>query len=379
MAAVQRLSCLGLSAALATHLAVGAAFAYHACRVVFNRVPPLSAKALWRMLRVTRPLELAWRALTAPLRSTPSVLLLGEVRCGTTSLASLLRSRLHLVGPFTPWVHPLAEDKESFFFVGHYFRRVSPRLYRLCFPLRVPRWARHALPEPPIVFDGCASHFSAPWAAPLLRRALATPKPLLLVCIREPVAQHVSWWRLEQGSMAWGDAMGLGSEYLGPPSRRGYPPPSFAAAVALSRSEEVCALWREAEALAADGRPLRVLPEWAAPFPNGQLSAFDRMGRYADNIERWLAHFPRECFVFIHLDDLADDPYPTLDLIASKCGQLFGRTPALQPRPPRVPSGHATPRLNAAPSLEPSLEPEPGKRGRWERRGCCSSESYSLS
>ena len=26
----------------------------------------------------------------------------------------------------------------------------------------------------------------------------------------------------------------------------------------------------------------------------------------------------------------------------------------------RVPSGHATPRLNAAPSLEPSLEPEPG-------------------
>ena len=30
--------------------------------------------------------------------------------------------------------------------------------------------------------------------------------------------------------------------------------------------------------------PLARLPDWAVPLPNGQLSSFDRMGRYADTV-----------------------------------------------------------------------------------------------
>lgn len=86
------------------------------------------------------------------------------------------------------------------------------------------------------------------------------------------------------------------------------------------------------------GPPLRRMPAWALPFPNGQLSAFDRMGRLADSIERWRAIFgahrrptqtlplppsrppspplPRlpgmlpgsECFVFVSLDEIVHTP-----------------------------------------------------------------------
>ena len=146
---------------------------------------------------------------------------------------------------------------------------------------------------------------------------MVTPRPLLIVCLREPVAQHVSWWQLEQSGMQWGTSMGLGDTWLGPPVRlEGYPPASFGEAIDLSRSPQVVSLWDRAEALpwfsgadqsfespspgshclrflsriCAPG-PVALLPDWAVPFPNGQLSAFDRMGRYADSIERWRKYF----------------------------------------------------------------------------------------
>ena len=126
------------------------------------------------MLRVTRPLGIVWRLMTAQVRCYPDVYILGEVRCGTTTLASLLRDQLGMHGPFTPWVHPLAEGKESFYFVGHYWRLVSPALYRLCFPLRLVRWwCRSVLRRPYHVFEGCASYLSAPWVAALVRQSYA--------------------------------------------------------------------------------------------------------------------------------------------------------------------------------------------------------------
>lgn len=161
----------GLAAGLtACRVLIGALFAHHACNTVFGRSPPRSASALARLLAVTRPLELAWRLLTVRLRCTPDVYILGEVRCGTTTAASLLRSELGMQGPFTPWVHPLAEQKESFFFVGHMWGLVSPALYPMAFPLRASRWFhRHIRGRRLWIFDGCASYFSAPWAPRLVR------------------------------------------------------------------------------------------------------------------------------------------------------------------------------------------------------------------
>ena len=198
----------------------GVSFARSACRRVFNREPPpgLLPGLLLPMLRVLRPFGMLWRLATAPLRCLPDVYVLGEVRCGTTTVASLLRDELGMAGPFTPWVHPLANEKESFFLVGHYWGYVPRWAYRMCFPLRLSRWwYRVVLGRPFAAFEGCASYLSAPWA-PALVRAL-TPRAVLVVCVREPVAQNLSWWRLEQAGMAWGSSMGLGERWCGPPAR----------------------------------------------------------------------------------------------------------------------------------------------------------------
>ena len=376
-----------------TYTVTGIAFARHATRVVFNR-QLTSFTTVIGLLRVTRPLQIAWRLATARLRCTPRLYILGEVRCGTTTLASLLRARLGLHGPFTPWDHPLANEKESFFFSGHYFGLVSPRMYSMCFPLRLVSWFhRRVLARPIVSFDACASYLSSPWLPPLLRRTLclahpSSPLPVLVVCLREPVSQHVSWWRLEQGGMAWGTSMGMGASWLGPPSRlERYPPATLREAVDLSRSEAVEEMWRKAAELPLT-RPERpadgggddnvdggaFLPEWAMPFPNGQLSAFDSMGRYADSIERWLAVFPRECFVFTTVDEIGSDPAAVLTRIVERCEALGVELPAAPPPPPHRHShgalaaasasapcgawGAPPPRLNESAPIDRALEPD---------------------
>ena len=357
-----------VGAAGVVRVLVGGAFAISATRVVFNRRPPTSLFALNRLLNITRPLALVWRILTAPMRRLPDVFILGEVRCGTTTLASLLRHRLSMEGPWTIWDVPLANDKESFYFVGHYFRIVSPWMYRLCFPLHTPETLFGRGRPPKVLYEGCASYLSAPWAPALVRQVI--PRPVLVVCLREPVSQHVSWWRLEQGTHAWAiNDLGLGAAFLASPSRHAYPPPDFASAIRLSRSPEVVAMWEAAEALpdAWGDAWLQRLPEWAAPFPNGQLSAFDRMGRYADNIERWMRHFGRECFVFVSLEELENgDVDRILGRIATKCVEILGYGPTLHTTPP----SHCTasdqpqrgpllpPKMNASANVPPHLEPD---------------------
>ena len=164
----------------------GVSFARSACRRVFNREPPpgLVPGLLLPMLRVIRPFGMLWRLATAPLRCLPDVYVLGEVRCGTTTVASLLRDELGMAGPFTPWVHPLANEKvppptthftyrsprtahpapltahrapltphhsprtahrsplaahqESFFLVGHYWGYVPRWAYRMCSSMSKP-------------------------------------------------------------------------------------------------------------------------------------------------------------------------------------------------------------------------------------------------
>ena len=116
-----------LLAAIFLYVAFVAAFARHATKTVFNRQPPLSLSSILRIAWVTRPLQLLWRVLTFWARvPAPDVYVLGEARCGTTTLCALLRSQLGMLGPFSIWDHPLANDKESFYFVGHIFGNSAP-------------------------------------------------------------------------------------------------------------------------------------------------------------------------------------------------------------------------------------------------------------
>ena len=120
----------------------------HSIQVIFNRkIPtyqnlcePQTHPAIQSFnihLSMLRPLEILFRFITAPLRVLPDVIVLGEVRCGTTNLCGHLSSLPGCHVPFCPWAHPELDNKESFYFVGHFLGIVDPYFYRMAFPLIV--------------------------------------------------------------------------------------------------------------------------------------------------------------------------------------------------------------------------------------------------
>ena len=133
----------------------------HCVPVVFNRKIPTfenhdngqqahpAIQSFNTHLLMLRPLEIIFRFATAPLRVLPDVIVLGEVRCGTTNLCAHLSSlsyqqaektRVKCYAPFCPWAHPELDNKESFYFVGHYLGIVDPFFYRMAFPLVVSKY-----------------------------------------------------------------------------------------------------------------------------------------------------------------------------------------------------------------------------------------------
>lgn len=132
----------------------------HSIQVIFNRKVPSyesnfdrprahpAIQSFNTHLLMLRPLEIIFRFLSAPLRVLPDVIVLGEVRCGTTNLCAHLSSlsrdysgncdtKVRCYAPFCPWAHPELDKKESFYFVGHYLGVVDPFFYRMAFPLIV--------------------------------------------------------------------------------------------------------------------------------------------------------------------------------------------------------------------------------------------------
>uniref|UniRef100_A0A7S4JWP9 Sulfotransferase domain-containing protein n=1 Tax=Odontella aurita TaxID=265563 RepID=A0A7S4JWP9_9STRA len=263
----------------------------HSVRNIFNRNIPSDPEALTSSfgahLALLRPLEIIWRYLTAQFRVLPDVLVLGEVRCGTTTFCSHLSSIPGAAEPFCLWRHPELDGKETFYFVGHYLGHVSPSNYRMCFPLKLTKWwHERILKRPFFTFDGCAQYLSSPTAAALISKAYkdtGEPLPIMVACVRDPVDQALSWWRYENNAMAWGNGMGLQTWNTGLRSDA-YPPKSLPNALKYSESTE--ALFDRAEYLARSGE-LRFLPPWSMTWPGGQLAGIGRNGRYAKNILRF--------------------------------------------------------------------------------------------
>jgi len=165
------------------------------------------------------------------------------------------------------WAHPELDNKETFFFVGHYLGNVSPIYYRMCFPLKITKWFsetkskliksvifwREITPKPFITFDGCAQYLTSPSAPYLIAEAYRnsnTPLPVLIACVRDPKDQAMSWWKYENNAIAWGEGMGLKQHNT---KLRGteYPPKTFVNAVVFSRGKRVSELYERAENLFA--------------------------------------------------------------------------------------------------------------------------------
>lgn len=210
----------------------------HSVQTIFNRKVPTMRVHDWNQPRchpaiqsfnvhllMLRPLEIMFRFLTAPLRVLPDVIILGETRCGTTTLCGHIASlslgsvlsnesrqkginaaKIKVYPPFCPWEHPELDHKESFYFVGHYLGFVHPYFYRMAFPLKVSGrciingvsclqssavssyqitsietllmqqkitrwWEEKLLGNFFFTFDGCAQYLNSPTAPYLIARA----------------------------------------------------------------------------------------------------------------------------------------------------------------------------------------------------------------
>ena len=83
-------------------------------------------------LLLFRPYRLLFQYLTRHFRQYPDVYILGERKCGTTTMAEYLRL-LGCIGPTVPFEHAITRNKESHFWQYQY---ASIDLYRLNWPIK---------------------------------------------------------------------------------------------------------------------------------------------------------------------------------------------------------------------------------------------------
>jgi hypothetical protein len=189
---------------------------------------------------------------TAFARPLPDFLIIGAQKAGTTALYSYLRRHPHISGP--SW-------KEVSFFDRHYTRGAA--WYRGNFPIR-----RHAL-----VGEASPSYLFHPLAPE--RVAALVPRARLIALLRDPVDRALSHYQYE---------VALGREAL-----------SFEDA--LAREEERTR--GEVE------RMLRDPSYFSDAWWNYTYSA---RGRYAEQLERWFAAFPREQLLVLPSEELGNEP-----------------------------------------------------------------------
>ena len=197
----------------------------------------------------------AYGWVTSPFRPLPDFLVLGAQKAGTTALYEYLRRHPQISGP--SW-------KEVSFFDRHWARGES--WYRGNFPNVARTRGKHVgEASPSYVF-----HQLAPQ-----RVQEVVPEARLIVLVRNPVDRALSQYNHE---------VALGREPL-----------SFEEA--LDAEEE--RLRGEQERMAAD--PRYFSREWWS-------HTYKARGRYAEQLERWLAVFPREQLLVLPSDDLGSDP-----------------------------------------------------------------------
>ena len=195
-----------------------------------------------------RTIRLHARRAVAPLRITPTFVILGTMRGGTTSLYKYLSDHPQILPAFTKEVH---------YFTNHYDQ--SWDWYLAHFPVRPPLGLRR---EHVITGEGSPYYVCHPDAARRVRRHL--PDARLLLLLRHPVDRAYSHYRLQR--------------------QRGREDRSFEEALELEE-ERLSGL---TERLLADERYV------SADHRN---FSYKGRSRYAEQLERWFEQFPREQFL----------------------------------------------------------------------------------
>jgi len=196
--------------------------------------------------------------LTSAARPLPDFLILGAQKGGTTALYSYLRRHPSITGP--SW-------KEVSYFDRHYVR--GEAWYRGNFPNKARTRGK-------LVGEASPSYLFHPLAPERVRADI--PNAKLVALLRNPVDRALSHYNHE---------VALGREPL-----------SFEAALAAEEAR----LAGEVERLVAE--PRYFSREWWS-------HTYQARGRYAEQLERWLAVFPREQLLIVPSDDLAAEPAET--------------------------------------------------------------------
>ena len=197
----------------------------------------------------------AYGWVTSPFRPLPDFLVLGAQKAGTTALYEYLRRHPQISGP--SW-------KEVSFFDRHWARGES--WYRGNFPNVARTRGKH-------VGEASPSYVFHPLAPRRVQEVV--PEARLIVLVRNPVDRALSQYNHE---------VALGREPL--PFEE-----------ALDAEEE--RLRGEQDRMASD--PRYFSREWWS-------HTYKARGRYAEQLERWLAVFPREQLLVLPSDDLGSDP-----------------------------------------------------------------------
>ena len=219
--------------------------------------PTLTRTLRWLgLLEAGRRVELRLRLREA--RALPGAMIIGAMKCGTSSLHNYLAQHPQVIPPLRKEVH---------FFDVNYGRGES--WYRANFG---------RAGEPGLNFESSPYYLYHPLAPE--RASRMVPQARLIVLVRDPVRRAYShyWHERDKGreKLSFEDAVAAEPDRLGIDEER------------LARGE--------IERSAAHQR----------------FSYLGR-GRYAEQIERWLRFYPRERLLCLRFEDLAADPLAVLN------------------------------------------------------------------
>lgn len=217
--------------------------------------------------------RVAVREATAALRPLPDFLVIGAMRCGTSSLFKYLAAHPHVRRPLR---------KEVEFFSQHHARGLA--WYRAHFPVR-RRGQR--------TFEASPYYLFHPHAA--VRAHAVVPGARLVVLLRDPVERALSHHRHMQ--------------------RHGFEPLDFPEAI---RAEDERMAQAHADVLAD--------PDLSSPAH--RRFGYRSRGDYAPQLRRWVDAYGGDRLHVIFSDDLYADPPGTLDRLHRFLGLDAHRLPA---------------------------------------------------
>ncbi len=206
--------------------------------------------------------RLRFRIATGRYRTLPDFLIIGAQRSGTSSLYKWLSRH--------PNVVPSLRKEVEYFSIEHLR---GERWYRGHFPLAVRRRVAQLRNRPWQTFEATPDYLFDPRAPQ--RAASLLPSAKLIVLLREPSSRAVSHYHHN-------------------------------VRLNLEELDLVAALQAESARLAPEWPQLANDPGYrATPF---RRYSYVARGRYADQLERWLAHFRRSQILIMRSEDLFADP-----------------------------------------------------------------------